>query len=105
MKSFGIKLLFVFFFSYLSFALHAAQLSSEEEDQVPVIEGKVTEGNGFTANTLNGKQAIDFFHDSLDAIAAQNGMSVQKLVDMLLKDETLHLDKRGNLLYIDSFSD
>ena len=49
----------------------------------------------------SGQEAIDSLGDSIAVAAKRNGMTVDELTELLLRDQTAHVSTSGFILYID----
>ena len=67
----------------------------------PTQPGTVA-GTGYLPSTMNGQEAIDALGDKIDAVAKQNGMSSDELEELLLRDNSAHITKRGFIVYFDN---
>lgn len=59
-------------------------------------------GTGVLPSTMNGQDAIDALGDKIDAVAKQNGMTADELEELLLRDKSAHITKRGFIVYYDN---
>ncbi len=50
----------------------------------------------------NGQEAIDALGENLPAVAAWYGKSTEELMALLRSDNTVHIDTRGRLLFVDT---
>lgn len=75
-------------------------------DFVPSSAEGTTENSPFARINLDelssGQRAITLLASNIDAVAQWYGMSSDGLKQLLLSDSTVHIDKKGRLLHIDS---
>lgn len=71
------------------------EANNEEDDDMAIRIQKVL------PEPMNGQEAIDALGDNLEAVARQNGKTVEELEDLLLRDASAFVSKNGFIYHRD----